>query len=65
VSKVSESYRKIGDGEDRFDITFWQSQGAEAIFDAALEMIQDYQIIRNGHADEPRLQRTIENFGKK
>lgn len=65
MSEVSEFYSKFGDGEDRFDITFWQSQGAEAIFDAALAMIQDYQIVRNGHADESRLQRTIEHFGKK
>jgi hypothetical protein len=27
-------------------------------------MILDYLTIRYGHADEPRLQRTVEHFGK-
>jgi hypothetical protein len=27
-------------------------------------MILDYLIIRHGHADKPRLQRTVEYFGK-
>jgi hypothetical protein len=27
-------------------------------------MILDYLTIRYGHADEPRLQRTVEYFGK-
>jgi hypothetical protein len=27
-------------------------------------MILDYLIIRQGHADKPRLQRTVEYFGK-
>jgi hypothetical protein len=35
-----------------------------AIFTAALHMIQDYLMIRYGHADEPRLQRSVEHFGK-
>ena len=42
MEKIKESYRRIGDEEDRFDIEFWQSQGDQAIFDAAMEMIQDY-----------------------
>jgi hypothetical protein len=61
---IKESYRRIGDDADRFDIEFWQSQGDQAIFEAALEMILDYLTIRHGHADEPRLQRTVEHFGK-
>jgi len=64
MEKIKESYRRIGDEEDRFDIEFWQSQGDQAIFDAAMEMIQDYLTIRYGHADKPRLQRTVEHFGK-
>ena len=64
MGEIRESYRRIGDGEDRFDIAFWQSQGEQAIFAAALEMIQDYMIIRYGHADKPRLQRTVEHFGE-
>lgn len=64
MSRIWESYRRIGDEGDDFDIEFWQSQGAQAIFDAALEMIQDYLLLRYGHADEPGLQRTVEHFGK-
>jgi len=64
MRKIRESYQRIGDDEDRFDIEFWQSQGDQAIFDAAMEMIQDYLTIRYGHADKPRLQRTVEHFGK-
>ena len=61
---ITEAYRKIGDPEDRFDIAFWQRQGAKAIFQAALELVLDSQIVRQGHADEPRLQRTVEHFQK-
>lgn len=64
MPKIVEGYRKIGDPDDKFDIKFWQQQGDEAIFKAALEMVIDAQIIRYGHADEPRLQRTIEHFQK-
>ena len=64
MREIREAYRRIGDEDDRFDIEFWQSQGDQAIFQAALEMIQDYLSIRHGHADEPRLQRTVESFGK-
>jgi hypothetical protein len=62
--EIQEAYRPIGDKEDRFDIDFWQAQGTEAIFQAALEMVLDYLILRDGHADEPRLQKSIESFGK-
>jgi len=61
---IRESYERIGDNEGRFDIEFWQGQGDQAIFNAALDMILDYLMIRHGHADKPRLQRTIESFGK-
>ena len=64
MREVSESYRRIGDPDDRFDVEFWQSQGDRAIFAAALEMILDYLILRYGHVDKPRLQRTVESFGK-
>lgn len=64
MEKIKEAYRKIGDKEDRFDIEFWQSLGEQAIFEAALDMIQDYMNIRYGHAVEPRLQRTVEHYGK-
>ena len=59
---VFESYRKIGDDERQFDIAFWQRQGDQAIFDAAFDLVMDYLILREGHAVEPRLQRTVESF---
>lgn len=64
MREIREAYRRIGDDADRFDVEFWQSQGDQAIFDAATEMILDYLLIRQGHADQPRLQRTVESFGK-
>jgi len=64
MREVKEAYRRIGDPDDRFDIDFWQSRGERAIFEAALEMISDYLILRYGHADQPRLQRTVESFEK-
>ncbi len=64
MREIRESYGRIGDETNNFDIEFWQAQGDQAIFDAALEMIRDYQTLRYGHADEPRLQRTVEHFGK-
>jgi hypothetical protein len=72
MSEIIEVYGKIGGGEKetggageddrRFDVEFWQRQGPAAIFEAALDMVKDYQIVRQGYADQPRLQRTIEHF---
>jgi hypothetical protein len=64
MEKIKEAYQRMDDDEDRFDIEFWQSQGDQAIFNAALEMVSDYLTIRYGHADQPRLQRTVESYGK-
>lgn len=65
MAEILESYGRIGADETRrFDVQFWQAQGEKAIFDAALDMILDYLILRDGHADKPGLQRTIESFGK-
>ena len=62
MAEFIEAYRRIGDPEDRFDIEFWQSQGEQAIFQAAQQLVLDALILRYGHADEPRLQRTVESF---
>ena len=64
IRDIRESYGRIGDNESRFDIDFWQWHGDQAIFDAALDMILDYLMLRHGHVDKPRLQRTVESFGK-
>ncbi len=58
-----ESYGPLR--EDRaFDIRYWQELGPEAIFAAARELVRDYLLIREGHANEPRLQRTVESYGE-
>lgn len=62
MSDFFEDYRPIGDEDNMFDIVFWQEQGPEAIFAAAMEMILDAELIRDGHVAEPRLDRTVESF---
>jgi len=62
MSDFVEAYRRIGDEEDNFDIEFWQSQGPEIIFEAAMQMILHAELIRNGLVTEPRLDRTVESF---
>ena len=64
MTEILESYQKLGE-EEQFDIVFWQAQGEETIFQAALEMILDTLIIKGKNVDEPRLQKSIESFGKK
>ncbi len=61
---IEENYQRIADDRRSFDICFWQSQGDRAIFEAVLEMLHDYFLIRGKDADEFRLQRTVESFRK-
>ena len=61
---IEENYARITDGGRSFDIRFWQSRGDQAIFEAVLEMLRDYYLIRGKDADEFRLQRTVESFRK-
>ncbi len=60
---IQESYGKLGE-EDNFDVAFWQSQTPEVLFEAAFDLVKDYLLIKEGYADEPRLQRTVESFQK-
>ena len=60
---IQERYGKLGE-EDGFDAAFWQSQSPEVLFEAASQLIKDYLLIKEGNADEPRLQRTVESFQK-
>lgn len=60
---IQERYGKLGE-EDDFDGAFWQSQPPEVLFEAASQLIRDYLLIKEGYADEPRLQRTVESFQK-
>ena len=64
MKKIEENYQRIMDDKRLFDIRFWQSQGDIAIFEAAVEMLNDYFLIRGKNADESRFQRTIETFRK-
>lgn len=65
MTEILESYQKLGADDDQFDIVFWQAQGDEAIFQAALEMILDSLILKGKNVDEPRLQKSVESFEKK
>lgn len=49
-----------GEKDDgRFDIDFWQRQGAEAIFAASWDLVNEARAMRGLHGDEPRLQRSL------
>jgi len=45
-----------------FDLQFWQSQPAQARFDAAWELIVQATKVKGSDVRQLRLQRTIENF---
>lgn len=64
AKEIVEAYGKVGDSDDRFDIEFWQRQGPVAIFEAALDLVRQTQLLKHGHAYEPRLQRTVERFSR-
>ena len=59
---IQESYQKIGEQDFKFDIQFWQAQGEKVIFEAAMDMVTDYYILKYGNVIEPKLQRDIESF---
>jgi len=59
---IKENYQRIGEDRRVFDIRFWQSQGDQAIFAAAGDMLKDYFLIRGENADKFRLQRTVEQY---
>ena len=59
-----ENYARFEEDDRSWDVAFWQAQGSDAIFDAVWGMILDYQLLKNNDATEPRLQRTVEHFGK-
>ena len=63
-NKIYESYGRMEDSGRQFDIRFWQSQGNETIFEAAHQLILDAILLKQGYADEPRLQKSIESFQK-
>jgi hypothetical protein len=60
--RILEHYGRWDADSRSFDAAFWQAQGDVAIFQAAEQMIRDCLLLRTGHADTPRLQRTVERF---
>jgi hypothetical protein len=60
----SENYGRFTDDDRSWDIAFWQKQGPAAIFDAVWVMIKDHRLLTKNDATEPKLQRTVEHFGK-
>lgn len=63
-AKFEEFYGRLEDSNRDFDVQFWQRAGDMAIFDAAQRLILDYLLIREGYAEQPRLQRSVESFQK-
>ena len=63
-SFVMERKGRIQDLDRSFDLEYWQRLGPEAIFSAAWQMVLDILKDRDIHAPEPRLQRSVEAFGK-
>jgi hypothetical protein len=43
---IEENYQRITDNRRSFDIRFWQAQGDRAIFEAVLDILHDYFLIR-------------------
>jgi hypothetical protein len=64
MRRIDENYQRIFDDRREFDIRFWQAQGDLAIFEAQMDMLRDYLLIRGNNADEFRIQRTVEEFRK-
>lgn len=64
TSKIDENYGRFEDDDRSWDITYWQRRGGAEIFAAVWGMILDHRLLAKGDATEPRLQRTVEHFGK-
>jgi hypothetical protein len=64
LEMFSENYGRFTEDDRSWDIAFWQKQDPAAIFDAAWGMIKDHRLLTKNDATEPRLQRTVEYFGK-
>ncbi|MEZ4301208.1 MAG: hypothetical protein R3B70_40105 [Polyangiaceae bacterium] len=51
--------RNFEQDDGQFDLEFWQRVGAEGIFAAAWEMVQEVRSMRGEEGHEPRLQRSV------
>lgn len=63
-SRFQENYGRFTEDDRSWDVAFWQRQGSAAIFEAAWQMILDHRLLTTGDAEQPRLQRTVERFGR-
>jgi len=61
---IQENYGRLENADRNWDIEFWQKDGPTAIFDAVWEMILDHRLLTEHDASQPRLQRTVEHYGK-
>jgi hypothetical protein len=61
---IQENYGRFAEDDRSWDVEFWQRQGHNAIFDAVWNMILDYRLLTQHDDSEPRLQRTVEHYGK-
>ena len=64
TTAITENHTRSFEEAARWNLRFWQAQPPEVIFEAAWQMILDYQLIHQPDAHEPRLQRTTECFRK-
>ena len=53
---------KLEDLDRSFDVAFWQSQTAEARFEAAWELIVHANRVKGNDVRQLRLQRSVETF---
>jgi hypothetical protein len=61
-SFVVERYGPLAEMDRSFDVAYWQRLGAEAIFEAAWQLVVQAHMNRDGGEDELRLSRTVESF---
>jgi hypothetical protein len=64
TSSIREQYGPQKTAGRKFDHAFWQAQGPEAIFSAATDLIQDYFVLKHGHAHLP-MERAMESYHRK
>ncbi|MCC7293775.1 MAG: hypothetical protein IT449_17085 [Phycisphaerales bacterium] len=48
-----------------FDLVFWRCVGAEGRFAAAWQMLREFDLMRGGDGNIPRLQRSVARFEKR
>ena len=61
---IMERRGQLKDLDRWFDISYWQRQGSDAIFEAAWQMVFDSLQLKGKRVSELRLQRSVEKFGR-